>query len=89
MKNNSIFSRNRKIHNPFKKRNSPSGKSHSHSVHQQNVISALGGMPHDFDFDFQSATETPTAKLYRIQTLVTINHGEGQKNFSLSPNNPN
>ncbi|CAG8743892.1 7616_t:CDS:2, partial [Gigaspora rosea] len=60
MKNNSIFSRNRKIHNPFKKRNSPSSKSHSHSVHQQNVISALGGMPHDFDFDFQSATETPT-----------------------------
>ncbi|CAG8480514.1 10614_t:CDS:2 [Diversispora eburnea] len=68
------FSRNRKIHNPFKKRNSSSkSTSHSHSVHQQNVISALGGIPHDFDYDFQSATtETPTAYSSRRSSIYSI-----------------
>lgn len=68
------FSRNRKIHNPFKRRNSSSkSASHSHSVHQQNVISALGGIPHDFDYDFQSdTTETPTAYSSRRSSIYSI-----------------
>ncbi|KAF0491319.1 hypothetical protein F8M41_021853 [Gigaspora margarita] len=93
MKNNSIFSRNRKINNPFKKRNSPSSKSHSHSVHQQNVISALGGMPHDFDFDFQSATETPTvcssrrSSIYSISSIQSQSMGQIHNVYTYYPTN--
>src|SRR4051812_32110532 len=67
MKNN-MFSRNRKIHNPFKKR-SPSSKSNTHAVYHQNVISALGGIPHDYDFDYGSETETPTVYSSRRSSI--------------------
>ncbi|CAG8552248.1 2587_t:CDS:1 [Funneliformis mosseae] len=67
MKNN-MFSRNRKIHNPFKRRNS-SSKSHAHPVYHQNVISALGGIPHDYDFEYSSTTETPTVYSSRRSSI--------------------
>jgi len=67
MKNNNMFSRNRKIHNPFKKRGS---KSASNAIyHQNNVISALGGIPHDYDFDYGSETETPTVYSSRRSSI--------------------
>ncbi|CAG8765304.1 14093_t:CDS:1, partial [Acaulospora morrowiae] len=56
---------------------------HSHSVHQQNIISALGGIPHDFDFDFQSATETPTVYSSRRSSIYSLDSVSGPR---LGPN---
>src|ERR1051325_2643577 len=68
-----MFSQNQKINNTLKKRNS-SSKSHSHAAYHQNVISALGGIPHDYDLDYGSTTETPTVYSSRRSSIYCGSH---------------